>query len=92
MIDKNSFMIISRILTKPFPSLLNGLEMVGIFEKVKEKSMKHPNEPYRFILYRSDSGKVEAVSETFHQEYGFRVVKIDQYSEVSSELYFNTLL
>lgn len=42
MIDKNSFMIITRILTKPFPSLLNGLEMVGIFEKVIENHIKHP--------------------------------------------------
>lgn len=58
MIDRNSFMILARILTKPFPSLLNGLELVGLFEKVKEYHIKHPNDPPKYILYRGDSGKV----------------------------------
>jgi len=31
MIDSRNFMILARVLTKPLPSLINGLELVGIF-------------------------------------------------------------
>jgi hypothetical protein len=34
MIDKNNYLLLARILTKPLPSLINGLEMVGIFNDV----------------------------------------------------------
>lgn len=31
MIDKNNFMILCKMMTKPMPSLINGMELIGIF-------------------------------------------------------------
>lgn len=35
MIDRNNFMVLGRMMTKPIPSLLDGLELIGLLEKVK---------------------------------------------------------
>ena len=42
MIDINNYMVLARVLTKPFPNLLNGLELIGIFNSVTESSLNHP--------------------------------------------------
>lgn len=42
MIDAHNFMVLSRMLTKPLPSLFNGLELVGIFNAVVENNINHP--------------------------------------------------
>ena len=42
MMDLNNFMVLARVLTKPFPNLLNGLELIGIFNSVVESSINHP--------------------------------------------------
>ena len=34
MMDANNFMVLARMLTKPLPNLLNGLELIGIFNTV----------------------------------------------------------
>lgn len=62
MIDANNFMTLARILTKPLANLLNGLELVGIFNSVLETSLNHPNELPKYALYRSDTGQVQALS------------------------------
>ena len=42
MIDKENYMVFARILTKPLPSLFNGLELVGAFNLVSESHLDHP--------------------------------------------------
>lgn len=64
MIDARNFMVLARVLTKPLPSLLNGLELVGIFNVVTEVNINHPGEIPKFVLYRSDTGQVQALSES----------------------------
>lgn len=34
MMDLNNFMVLGRVLSKPFPNLINGLELIGIFNSV----------------------------------------------------------
>ena len=34
MIDKDNYLVFARILTKPLPSLFNGLELVGFLNLV----------------------------------------------------------
>ena len=91
MVDANNFMVFSRILTKPLPSLLNGLELVGIFNTVSESCVHHPNEEPKYVLYRADTGHVQAMSESCSKEFHYRINKIDQFNETSSELTFPTL-
>ena len=43
MIDKDNYMILVSILTKPLPSLLNGLLLIGIFNEITEKNENHNN-------------------------------------------------
>lgn len=42
IITKSSFLVLTRILTKPLPSLINGLELVGIFFRLMEQHPRHP--------------------------------------------------
>jgi len=62
MIDSRNFMVLARLMTKPLPSLLNGLEIVGIFNIVSESSINHPDEMPKYVLYRTDTGQVQALS------------------------------
>jgi len=41
MIDKDNYLVFARILTKPLPSLFNGLEMIGFFHIVMESHIDH---------------------------------------------------
>jgi hypothetical protein len=91
MMDVNNFMVLARFLSKPFPNLLNGLELIGIFNSITEGSLSHPGERPKYVLYRSDTGQVQALSETCHDEFNYKINKIDEYHETSSELTFNTL-
>lgn len=56
MMDRNNYLVFARILTKPLPSLLNGLELVGIFNQIIEFHINHPGEVPKYVLYRSDTG------------------------------------
>lgn len=62
MIDKDNYLVFVRILTKPLPSLFNGLELVGFFNLVMESHIDHPGEVPKYVLYRTDSGQVQALS------------------------------
>lgn len=62
MIDKNNFMILVKMMTKPCPSLLNGLEIIGLFERIRETSIRHMNEVPKYLMYRCDTGNIEALS------------------------------
>ncbi len=42
VVDKDNYLVFVRILTKPLPSLFNGLELVGVFNLVSESHMDHP--------------------------------------------------
>ena len=84
MIDAHNFMVLSRMLTKPLPSLYNGLELVGIFNAVVENNINHPGESPKYVLYRSDTGQVQALSETCHEEFQYKINKIDEFNETSS--------
>jgi hypothetical protein len=42
MIDKDNYLVFVRILTKPLPSLFNGLELIGAFNLVTESHLDHP--------------------------------------------------
>lgn len=91
MMDNNNFLVLTRMLTKPLPNLLNGLELVGIFNAVIETSLNHPGEQPKYVLYRADTGQVQALSESCHKEFHYKINKIDEYHETSSELSFSTL-
>ena len=84
MIDINNYMVLARMLTKPFPNLLNGLELIGIFNSVMESSLNHPGEKPKYVLYRSDTGQVQALSESCNLEYSYKINKIDENHETSS--------
>jgi hypothetical protein len=84
-------MVLARMMTKPLPSLLNGLEIVGIFNLLTESSANHPEEIPKYVLYRTDTGQVQALSEACHDEFHYKINAIDEYNETSSELSFNTL-
>ena len=88
MIDKHNFLVLSRILTKPLPSLINGLELVGLFQPILELHIKHQSQQPKYILYRCDTGKVESLSESCFQEYGHKITKINKRSETSEDLNF----
>lgn len=91
MIDSRNFMVLARVLSKPFPSLLNGLELIGIFNTVAESSMSHPGELPKYVLYRSDTEQVQALSESCFTEFEYKINKIDEFNEISTELTFGTL-
>lgn len=84
MIDKDNYLIFARILTKPLPSLFNGLELVGFFNIVTESHIDHPGETPKYVLYRTDSGQVQALSESCDTEFNYRINKIDENHETSS--------
>jgi hypothetical protein len=77
MMDKDNYLVFVRILTKPLPSLFNGLEIVGIFNLVIESHIDHSGENPKYVLYRTDSGQVQALSESCYAEFNYRINKID---------------
>ncbi len=91
MIDKDNYLVFVRIMSKPLPSLFNGLQLVGIFNLVTETHMDHPGEIPKYVLYRTDSGQVQALSESCDSQFNYRINKIDENHETSSELTFNSL-
>lgn len=62
IVNIHNHMFLGRILMKPVPNLLNGIEIVGIFNVLMEGSPSHPNELPKYILYREDTREVQGVS------------------------------
>ena len=91
MIDKENYLVFVRILTKPLPSLFNGLQMVGIFNLVMESHIDHSGELPKYVLFRTDSGQVQALSESCDVQFNYKINKIDENHETSSELTFTSL-
>lgn len=78
MIDKDNYLVFAKILSKPLASLFNGLELVGFVNLVTESHIDHPGEIPKYVLYRTDSGQVQALSEACDTEFNYRINKIDE--------------
>ncbi len=77
MVTKNQFLVFCKILTKPIPSLMNGLELTGFFNTISEKHINHPEQTPKYVLCRSDTGEIQSLSESCYNEFGYKVNPIN---------------
>lgn len=91
MLDIDNYLQLVRILIKPMPNLINGLELIGVFNTILETSPSHPGEAPKYLLYRADSGEVQALSKSCFAEFQYRLHSIDECHETCSDLNFYTL-